>query len=124
MEDSNFVVYAHYTLDTNELFYIGEDRLNRAYSKHSRNKYWKHKVQKHSGFTVKVIYSSLSKTRAEILEERLIRKLKHRGIPLVNFCLGPMFKNHWLAGAPKEIHPMYGKKRPDSSKRMSIWNKE
>lgn len=36
------VVYQHRRKDTNEIFYIGMGRdINRAYSKHSRNKYYK-----------------------------------------------------------------------------------
>ncbi|HMT03714.1 MAG TPA: hypothetical protein PKD00_10545 [Burkholderiales bacterium] len=120
--DTNFIVYAHYTKSDNRLFYIGEGRLKRVYSIHSRNKYWKNIVNK-NGFYVKILYKNLSKQKAENIETRLIRNLKKRGVNLANFCIGPMYKNHWLLNAPKERHPMFGKKSPNSSKRITEWNK-
>ena len=35
-----------------------------------------------------------------------------------------MFESHWLLNTDKTNHPMYGKKRPDSSKRITEWNKQ
>lgn len=119
---TNFVVYAHYTLDTNELFYIGEGTLKRSKSTSSRNRWWNFKVKKH-GFKVKILYSNLTKNQAENIETRLIRNLKKRGSKIVNICVGPMYKNHWILNIPKELHPMYGKKSPNASKRMTEWNK-
>lgn len=119
--DKNFVVYEHYTPDTNELFYVGEGRPNRPYSSNSRNRYWKFKVKKHNGFVVKIIKDNLTKIDAETLEKELIILHKKNGIVLTNFCEGPMFGNNWLTNQSKEVHPMYGKRRPNP--KLSEWNK-
>lgn len=120
----DFVVYAHYTIDTNELFYIGEGTLERSKRKNHRNRWWKFKVNKHNGFKIEIWFTNLTKELSEHYETELIIWHKNNGFNLTNICDGPMFKNHWLIGAPKEMHPMYGKKNPNASKRMSQWNKE
>lgn len=107
MEDRNFVVYAHYTLDTNELFYVGEGRPDRAYRKNHRNRYWKFKVAKH-GFKVVIVQSELTKLEAEAFEKQLIIEELGKGTNLTNMSVGPLFENHWLVGKPKELHPRYG----------------
>ena len=119
----NFVVYAHYTLDTNKLFYIGEGSIKRSKSSFNRNRWWRYKVNKH-GFIVKILYNNLTKKEAEKIESRLIKNLKKRNCDIVNICIGPMLKNHWILSIPKELHPMYGKKRPECSERLKQWNKE
>ena len=119
---NDFVVYAHYTLDTNRLFYIGEGTLKRSKDKSNRNRWWNFKVAKH-GFKVKILYNNLTKIQAENIETRLIRNLKKRGSNIVNICIGPMYKNNWILNIPKELHPMYGRKLPYASKRMIEWNK-
>ena len=43
----NYYVYAHYTLDTNELFYIGKGKNSRFKSNSHRNKLWHKIVNKH-----------------------------------------------------------------------------
>lgn len=124
MIKNNFVVYAHYTPDTNELFYIGEGRPTRAKQKSSRNRYWNFKVQKHGSFVVRILKSNLSKSEAQSFEKHLIHFFsKVNDVNLVNFCIGPMFDSHWLLSADKTNHPMYGKKRPDVSIRISEWNR-
>lgn len=56
-----YYTYAHYTVDTKEIFYIGkgtfskQGNFKRAYAKTGRNAYWKNKVNKHQGFEVKVL---------------------------------------------------------------------
>jgi hypothetical protein len=107
--DTNFVVYGHTTQDTGELFYIGEGRPSRAYSKHNRNRFWRHKVARH-GFNVEVLHAGLSKQEAESTEARLIAEALERGDNLVNLCEGTIFGTHWLVGKPKELHPMWGKR--------------
>lgn len=119
--DKNFVVYEHYTPDTNELFYVGEGRPTRPYSSRSRNRYWKFKVEKHNGFVVKIKQKDLTKVEAENLEKKLIKEYKNQGIKLTNLCEGTMFGSHWLAGKPKEMHPLFGQKRPNPV--LAEWNK-
>jgi len=121
MIDKNFVVYEHYTPDTNELFYVGEGRPDRPYSTRNRNRYWKYKVKKHNGFVVKIVKENISKLDAESLEKNLILEYKNNDIALTNLCDGPMFENHWLIGKPKELHPLFGKKHPNP--KLSEWNK-
>lgn len=109
MLDKNFVIYAHFTLDTNELFYIGEGRPNRARSKHNRSRYWNFKVAKH-GFYSEVLINNLSKNESEDGETKLIIMIKAHGTNLVNICNGPMHRSHWLTCVPKEMHPMFGRR--------------
>jgi hypothetical protein len=118
---NKFCVYKHFTSDSNELFYIGEGTIKRAFSKFSRNKWWKHKVQKHNGFRVEIVANNLLKIEAEKIELELLNK--HKSDNLVNLCNGTMFNSHWLVGKPKEMHPMFGKKSPESAKRIIEWNK-
>lgn len=121
--ENRFVVYAHYTADTNQLFYIGEGTLERSKRTNHRNRYWNFKVAKH-GFTVRILYSGLDKQESQNIETRLIRNLLKRGVKLTNFCIGPLYKRSWLLNAPKELHPMFGKKNPKASERMKQYNKE
>ena len=84
-----YYTYAHYTADTNILFYIGvgtilntktfkeRTRYSRAYHTNGRNKYWKNVVNKH-GFRVKIL--NLFETKEESLfeEKNLISKYGNR----------------------------------------------
>ena len=84
-----YYTYAHYTSDTNILFYIGvgtilntktlkeKSRYSRAYHTANRNKYWKNVVNKH-GFRVKIL--NLFETKEESLfeEKNLISKYGKR----------------------------------------------
>ena len=107
--DTNFVVYFHFVDGESEPFYIGEGRIKRAYSKAHRNRHWHFKVNKHNGYTVKIAHTGLTKVEAEQLEKKLIAEYRAKGVTLTNICSGTMFDTHWLIGAPKEMHPMYGK---------------
>ena len=109
--DTNFVVYFHYVDGESEPFYIGEGRISRAYSKANRNRHWHFKVNKHNGYTVKIAHTGLTKAEAEAFEKSLISEYRSKGVALANICSSTMFASHWLVGLPKEMHPMYGKKR-------------
>ena len=56
-----FYTYAHYTADTNEVFYIGKGTVHkqstyhRAFSTQRRNPYWVNKVNKHGGYKVVIL---------------------------------------------------------------------
>lgn len=55
-------LYIHKTLDTNIPFYIGigsTKNYNRAFTKHSRTKFWKHEVQKH-GLKIEILLDNLT----------------------------------------------------------------
>lgn len=125
MNKNDFVVYAHYTEDTNELFYIGEGRGKRPYSTSNRNRHWNFKVKKHGSFIVRILRSNLTKMEAQKFEKELLLFFDDvPSINLVNICKGSMFESHWLLNTDKTNHPMYGKKRPDASKRITEWNKQ
>ena len=120
MKENRFYVYGHYTLDTNELFYIGEGIKKRINDRCNRNRHWNFKVNKH-GFKSEIFYSDLTKEKAQEFEKELIEKLRDK---LVNIGPGSIFESHWVLHIPKEMHPMFGKKSPNASKRMKIWNSE
>lgn len=84
------IVYSHTRLDTEELFYIGIGKTERrAYSKHARNKYWKHIVSK-TEYQVKILYIDLTWKEACKKEIELINQYKRKidGGILVNLTLG------------------------------------
>jgi hypothetical protein len=66
------IVYKHIRKDTNEIFYIGiGNNLRRAYTKKSRNCYWKNIAQ--NGFMVEIIYENLTWEEACDVEKNLIK---------------------------------------------------
>jgi len=67
----DYYVYLHRRNDTNEVFYVGSGRDNRAYSKHSRNKQWK-AITDSVEYTVSIVMSNLSKEDAREAETLLI----------------------------------------------------
>jgi len=84
------IVYSHTRLDTQELFYVGIGKTEkRAYSKHSRNKYWNHIVNK-TEYEVKILYRDLTWKEACKKEIELINQYKRKieGGILVNLTLG------------------------------------
>jgi hypothetical protein len=66
------VVYKHVRLDKNEPFYIGIGNLQRAYTKRSRNKYWKH-IVKSVPYKVEILFEELSLEEACLKEIELIK---------------------------------------------------
>lgn len=72
----SFYTYAHYTKDTKELFYIGKGKNKRAFQTYGRNRYWKNKVAKHSGFTVEILANWESETEAFEHEKFLVSCFK------------------------------------------------
>ncbi len=77
----DFYVYAHYTLDTNELFYIGKGRNNRAFQRgkgsKGRNNYW-HKIVNKHGYRVEMLISNLKESDAFIQEILAIKEFSPR----------------------------------------------
>jgi hypothetical protein len=68
---NNYYVYAHYTPDTNEVFYIGKGKGRRAWvGEKSRfvNLNWCRKVETHGGFVVKLLHENLTEGEALLLE--------------------------------------------------------
>lgn len=80
-QNNQFYVYAHYTLDTNELFYIGKGQKDRCKTK--RNSYWFKVVNKHN-YYIKFLYINLSQEEAYKLEIQSIAEYQ----PRCNFTRG------------------------------------
>lgn len=70
---NNKLVYAHYTLDTNELFYIGIGDEVRANNTTKRSEFWKRYYNKH-GRRVEILYNNLTLEEAKLKEIELISK--------------------------------------------------
>lgn len=49
-----FYIYAHTRNDTNQIFYIGKGKGNRAYSKNKRNPHW-HNIVNKVGYSVEIL---------------------------------------------------------------------
>jgi hypothetical protein len=85
-----FYVYLHLTEDTNEVFYVGKGKGNRAYKLSGRNKFWHSVVNKH-GFVVKIVEDNLSEDQSVLLERKLISEYGRRDLgqgTLVNLTDG------------------------------------
>lgn len=85
-----FYVYLHLTEDTNEVFYVGKGKGNRAYKLSGRNKFWHNIVNKH-GFTVKIVEENLTEEQSILLEQKLINEYGRRNLgtgKLVNLTDG------------------------------------
>ena len=82
-----YYVYAHLTPLTNELFYFGKGKNQRAWISSNRNNYWINKVKKQNGFTVKIIDENLSEEQAFELEEFCIDFFRNKS-KLVNMTNG------------------------------------
>ena len=75
--DNNKVVYRHCT-PCGRIFYIGMGSEDRAYSRHSRNIFWKRIKRKYGGFNVDILARDLSIEQAYELEELLISEYGRR----------------------------------------------
>lgn len=88
-----YYIYAHYTADTEELFYIGKGKGRRAWmtkKTDGRNIWWQRIAKKH-GFTVKLLWEGLTEYEAYMKEQELITQYGRRDLgtgPLVNLTDG------------------------------------
>lgn len=81
-----FYVYLHKKPGTDEVFYVGKGKLNRAYVTKARNKHWQNTVKKFGGFDIEIIKEGLTEQEAFELEAETVGKY---GIEnLVNKTLG------------------------------------
>jgi hypothetical protein len=83
MSKNIYYVYKHLIKDTNEVFYVGRGKNNRAWDKSGRNKYWKNIVGKYL-YIVEIIKENMEIEESKKLEIELIDKLK----PRANFTKG------------------------------------
>ena len=78
------VVYLHKRNDTNEVFYVGIGKTEkRAFSKRSRNAYWKNIVEK-VGYIVDILVSETPWEDACKIEKLLIEKYGRKDLGLGN----------------------------------------
>ena len=78
------IVYRHRRLDTFEVFYIGIGKTEkRAYSKKSRNKWWKNIILK-TEYSVEIIIEDVSWKEAQEVEVLLISEYGRRDLGLGN----------------------------------------
>lgn len=85
-----FYVYLHITKDTNEIFYVGKGKGNRAYKSSGRNKFWHSVINKH-GFKVEIVKENLTEEQSVALEKQLIHEYGRRDLgvgKLVNLTNG------------------------------------
>lgn len=62
-EEDKFYIYAHWTLDTEEIFYIGKGIKNRCYSIANRSLWWNNIVNKHN-YYITIIEINLEESLA------------------------------------------------------------
>lgn len=120
---NNFYVYRHIRLDINTPFYVGMGSGNRYNSKHNRNRYWQHIVNKFN-YKVEIIKDNLTQKEACLLESKLISLYKQYNFAEANLAEGGLGGNTWkylpeaykieLKQAQSERNsgknnPMYGK---------------
>jgi hypothetical protein len=87
---NKFYVYAHINPLKNQIFYIGKGHGKRAFSKHSRNRWWCFTVKKY-GFIVNILEEGLTEAEAFEREKFYIGKIGRRDLskgPLVNLSDG------------------------------------
>ena len=82
-----YYVYQHTKADTNEIFYVGKGKCNRAFVKSKRNPYWKNIVAKH-GFNVQFIAKDLDEELSFLVETETIDLYKRLNIKLSNMTDG------------------------------------
>ena len=87
MNMKEFYVYVHRRNDTNEVFYVGKGKLRRAWSRGSRNNWWKHIVDKH-GYTVEIVEYFDTEQESFDGEQLLISQHRNNGAQLVNLTDG------------------------------------
>jgi hypothetical protein len=104
-----FYTYAHITLDTNKIFYIGKGADRRMFRRDARNQHWHNVVKKHGFKAVKLADWDNAKDAFEH-EKVLIQSFKDIGYKLVNQSLGGD-GNDALGG-----FSFKGKKQSDSAK--------
>jgi hypothetical protein len=85
-----YYIYAHYTADTNEIFYIGKGVGRRAYKRERNNSLWTNIYNKH-GLKVKILFYFDNEQLSLITEKYLIKSIGRRDLglgPLANMTDG------------------------------------
>lgn len=109
-------LYQHIRNDDMTVFYVGIGKRNRPYQSDNRNQYW-HNIVNSVGYHVEVIKEFDSWQEAADWERFLIaiygKRICGDGC-LVNMTDG----GEGSLGRTNELHPFYGKKRPDHSLKL------
>ena len=77
-----YYVYCHRNPLTNEIFYIGKGKNQRAYDSQSRGKHWKNYVKKNGIPIVEILYENLNEEQSLIIEKEMINKLGRKDLGL------------------------------------------
>lgn len=86
MSSSDYYTYLHRT-SSGQVFYVGKGRGKRAFSRHSRNPWWVHVINKH-GLRVEVVLSDVGEADALAHERFLVASFRVLGARLVNMTEG------------------------------------
>lgn len=78
---TNFYIYAHIRLDTNEVFYIGKGCNKRAWHQYNRGNHWNNIVNK-VGYKVEIIADNLTEDQSIGLEIKTITKYGRKDLSL------------------------------------------
>lgn len=127
--DSEYYVYKHINKSTNEVFYVGKGKGNRAWSSDSRNKFWHNIVNKH-GYYIEIIEDGLTESAAFSLEIETIKFYKLKKLCKANLTDGGEGLSGFshsdetklkLSKYKGQLHHGLGKSRSDSDRlKMSI----
>jgi hypothetical protein len=85
---TDYLVYTHTRLDTNQVFYIGKGKVGRIRQTSNRNKYWQNIVKKCNGFKSDILAGNLTEKEALSFEILMIKKLRESGLKLCNLTNG------------------------------------
>jgi hypothetical protein len=113
---SKYYVYGHYILGSEEPFYIGKGKEDRAWSKTGHNVYWDRIVKKYD-YEVKLLHENLDESTAHKIETELITKYGRKNIK--TGCLVNMTDGGEGASGITQT-PETKEKRRNSNKRT--WN--
>ena len=83
---ADYCVYTHLRQD-DSIFYVGKGVPSRPYNRNKRSKSWKNEA-KSNGLTVNIVKANLTEIEAFDLEIRLIKRLRHANLQLVNLTNG------------------------------------
>lgn len=85
---SDYYIYEHWRPDTNQCFYVGKGRRDRAFRRYSRNKRWHNVVNKLDrqglSYTVVMVEKALTNDQASQMEIERIAYWKSQSNALVN----------------------------------------
>lgn len=104
-----YYIYIHYNKITNEPFYVGKGKDDRAWKKTSRNIYWKNIVKKY-GYYIEILEKDLFEEDAYVKEKELILFYGRRDLGtgcLVNMTDGGDGHTGWVM--TDEIREKYRK---------------